>query len=75
MVNVFLSVKETKKAAKLTNKASKATERQGVILPLQLLLSPYLAAGIPAVGAAAIGVYGSYGNEIRTLYNSIFGEL
>ena len=39
---------------------------------LQLLLSPYLAAGLPAAGAAAIVLYGSYGEDLRYLYNSLF---
>ena len=60
---------------KNTNRRSQASERQGgALLPLQLLLSPYVAAGIPAAGATAIAVYGSYGDDIRRLYNSLFRE-
>ena len=52
-------------------RGSQASERQGIV-GLQLLLSPYLAAGLPAAGAAAIAIYGSYGDQLRHLYNSIF---
>ena len=41
---------------------------------MQLLLSPYLAAGLPAAGAAAIAIYGKYGYELKWLYNSFFRE-
>ena len=47
-------------------------ERQGFVLPA--LGVPFMAAALPAAGAAAIGIYGSYGDEIATLYNSFFSK-
>ena len=41
---------------------------------MQLLLSPYLAAGLPAAGAAAIAIYAKYGYELKWLYNSFFSK-
>ena len=53
----------------------KATRRQGigVLSPLQQLVSPLVATVVPAAGAAGIAIYGRYGNDLRRLYNSIFG--
>ena len=48
-----------------------ASEKQGVVA-LSFLLSPVVAAVVPAAGAAAIGVYGVYGDALRRLYNSLF---
>ena len=56
---------------KIRRRVPQASERQGIV-GLQLLLSPYLAAGLPAAGAAAIAIYGSYGYELKWLYNSFF---
>ena len=58
---------------KIRRRVPQASERQG-IFGLQLLLSPYLAAGLPAAGAAAIAIYGKYGYELKWLYNSFFRE-
>ena len=61
------------KEIKNTNRRSEGIERQDAILtPLSLLFSPYVAAGLPAAGATAIAIYGSYGDELRRLYNSLF---
>ena len=61
------------KEIKNTNRRSEAIERQdGILTPLSLLISPYVAAGLPAAGATAIAIYGSYGDELRRLYNSLF---
>ena len=43
-------------------------------MPLNFLFSPVVAAAVPAAGAAAIAAYGSYGDEILRLYNSLFRE-
>ena len=47
-------------------------ERQGFVLPA--LGAPFIAAALPAAGAAAVGIYGAYGDEIATLFNSFFSE-
>ena len=61
------------KQIKNTNRRSEGIERQdGILTPLSLLFSPYIAAGLPAAGATAIAIYGSYGDELRRLYNSLF---
>ena len=57
----------------LINRVDQASEKQGVVA-LSFLLSPVVAAVVPAAGAAAIGVYGVYGDALRRLYNSIFRE-
>ena len=57
----------------LINRVDQASEKQGVVA-LSFLFSPVVAAVVPAAGAAAIGVYGVYGDELRRLYNSIFRE-
>ena len=71
---MFFSFKGYHRNSEILDGIKEASERQGVV-PLQLLFSPYLAAGLPAVGAASIAIYGSYGDEIRRLYNSIFRKL
>ena len=53
------------------NRVDQASEKQGVVA-LSFLFSPVVAAVVPAAGAAAIGVYGVYGDALRRLYNSIF---
>ena len=58
---------------KIRRRVPQASERQG-IFGLQLLLSPYLAAGLPAAGAVAIAIYGKYGFELKWLYNAIFSK-
>ena len=47
-------------------------ERQGFVLPA--LGAPFIAAALPAVGAAAVGIYGAYGDEIATLFNSFLSK-
>ena len=47
-------------------------ERQGFVLPA--LGAPFIAAALPAAGAAAIGIYGAYGDEIATLFNSFLSK-
>ena len=66
-----VNVPQTK--GKLINRVDQASERQG-IAALSFLFSPVVAAVVPAAGAAAIGVYGVYGDALRRLYNSIFRE-
>ena len=56
---------------KFRKRVTEASERQAMV-GLQLLLSPYLTTGLPAAGAAAIAIYGTYGHELKWLYNSIF---
>ena len=55
------------------NRVDQASEKQGVAA-LSFLFSPVIAAAVPAAGAAAIGAYGAYGDELRSLYNSLFRE-
>ena len=57
----------------LTSRVDQASEKQGVVA-VSFLFSPVVAAVVPAAGAAAIGVYGVYGDSLRRLYNSIFRE-
>ena len=47
-------------------------ERQGFVLPA--LGAPFIAAALPAAGAAAVGIYGAYGDEIATLFNSFLSK-
>ena len=56
----------------ISRKDTKIIERQGFILPA--LGVPFIAAALPAAGAAAIGIYGSYGDEITSLFNSFFSK-
>ena len=58
---------------KFINRVDQASEKQGVAA-LSFLFSPVVAAAVPAAGAAAIGAYGAYGDELRSLYNSLFRE-
>ena len=67
------SVNRRQDEGELVNRVDQASEKQGVVA-LSFLLSPVVAAAVPAAGAAAIGVYGVYGDAIRRLYNSIFRE-
>ena len=48
-------------------------ERQAIVLPV--LGAPFLAAALPAAGAAAVGIYGTYGDEIERLVSSLLGKL
>ena len=57
----------------LKSRVDQASEKQGVAA-LSFLFSPVIAAAVPAAGAAAIGAYGAYGDELRSLYNSLFRE-
>ena len=47
-------------------------ERQGFVLPA--LGAPFIAAALSAAGAAAVGIYGAYGDEIATLFNSFLSK-
>ena len=60
-------------ADKFRKRVPQASKRQGIV-GLQLLLSPYLAAGLPAAGAAAIAIYGRYGYELKWMYNYFFSK-
>ena len=55
------------------NRVDQVSEKQG-IAAVSFLFSPVVAAVVPAAGAAAIGVYGVYGDALRRLYNSLFRE-
>ena len=57
---------------KISRKDTKIIERQGIILPA--LGVPFIAAALPAAGAAAIGIYGTYGDDIASLFNSFFSK-
>ena len=57
---------------KISRKDTKIIERQGVVLPI--LGVPFIAAALPAAGAAALGIYGAYGDEITSLFNSFFSK-
>ena len=57
---------------KTSRKDTKIIERQGVVLPV--LGAPFIAAALPAAGAAAVGIYGAYGDDIATLFNSFFSK-
>ena len=57
---------------KISRKDTKIIERQGVVLPI--LGVPFIAAALPAAGAAALGIYGTYGDEITSLFNSFFSK-
>ena len=67
------SVNRRQDEGELINRADQASEKQGVVA-LSFLFSPVVAAVVPAAGAAAIGVYGVYGDALRRLYNSLFRE-
>ena len=67
------SVNRLQDEGELINRVDQASEKQGVVA-LSFLVSPVVAAVVPAAGAAAIGVYGVYGDALRRLYNSIFRE-
>ena len=69
----LFSLKVPQDKGKLTNRVDQASEKQGVAA-LSFLFSPVIAAAVPAAGAAAIGAYGAYGDELRSLYNSLFRE-
>ena len=57
---------------KISRKDTNIIERQGFVLPV--LGAPFIAAALPAAGAAAIGIYGAYGDELATLFNSFFSK-
>ena len=57
---------------KASLKVHKSDRRQGIVGPL--LFTPFTATAVPALGAATIWIYATYGNEIRHIYNSLFGE-
>ena len=57
---------------KISRKDTNVIERQGFVLPA--LGAPFIAAALPAAGAAAVGIYGAYGDEIATLFNSFFSK-
>ena len=69
----LLSVKIHQNKDDIRNREDQASEKQGVAA-VSFLFSPVVAAVVPAAGAAAIGVYGVYGDSLRRLYNSIFRE-
>ena len=50
----------------------KAQDRQAIALPV--LGAPFLAATLPLAAAGALGVYGTYGDEILMLLNSVLGN-
>ena len=51
----------------------KAEDRQALVIPV--LGAPFLAASLPLAAAGAIGIYGTYGEEILTLLNSFIGNI
>ena len=57
----------------MRKRVPQASDRQGIV-GLQLLLSPYIAAGLPAAGAVAIAIYGRFGYELKWLYNAYFSK-
>ena len=54
------------------NSAPEIDKRQGSLLPV--IGIPFLASALPAAAAAVIGLYGSYTEEFRYIYNLIFGK-
>ena len=57
---------------KISRKDTNIIERQGFVLPA--LGAPFIAAALPAAGAAAVGIYGAYGDEIANLFNSFLSK-
>ena len=57
---------------KVRRKEAAINERQGVVIPV--LGVPFLAAALRTTAAAAIGIYATYGDEITSLFNSIFSK-
>ena len=57
---------------KVRRKEAAINERQSVVIPV--LRVPFLAAALPTTAAAAIGIYATYGDEIASLFNSIFSK-
>ena len=72
-LNSIVLADNNRRVDRIESRITQASERQGIV-PLNFLLSPVMAAAVPAAGAAAIAAYGSYGDEILRLYNSLFGE-
>ena len=58
---------------KITRAESEFQEKQAVAATV--LGAPFVAAALPAAAAAAIGIYGTYQEDIRQLYNSLFGKI
>ena len=58
---------------KLRTTAQNADDRQAIVLAG--IGVPFLAATLPATAAGLIGIYGVYGDQIRNIYNSIFGKV
>ena len=67
------SVRWHQDKSELIKRVDQVSEKQG-IAAVSFLFSPVVAAVVPAAGAAAIGVYGVYGDALRRLYNSLFRE-
>ena len=57
---------------KVRRKEAAINERQSVVIPV--LRVSFLAAALPTTAAAAIGIYATYGDEIASLFNSIFSK-
>ena len=55
-----------------TNSKQQAQERQDFITPI--VGGPFVAAAVPAAAAAALGVYGTYQQEINDLLSSLLGK-
>ena len=55
-----------------TNSKKPAQERQDFITPI--VGGPFVAAAVPAAAAAALGVYGTYQQEINDLVSSLLGK-
>ena len=72
MCKSFLEQNQNGMAQKVSKKEVSINERQGVVIPV--LGVPFLAAALPTTAAAAIGIYATYGDEIASLFNSIFSK-
>ena len=57
---------------KISRKDTNVIEKQGFVPPA--LGAPFIAATLSAAGAAAVGIYGAYGDEIASLFNSVFSK-
>ena len=69
---LFFSVNGDFAVDKISRKDTNVIERQGFVPPA--LGAPFIAATLSAAGAAAVGIYGAYGDEIATLFNSFFSK-
>ena len=72
LLHSVFSVNDDFAVDKISRKDTNVIERQGFVPPA--LGAPFIAATLSAAGAAAVGIYGAYGDELATLFNSFFSK-